>query len=117
MMRYTNWKDDALAIYLGFCNEDVTNVANSICLQDTPVSGGSVSYTHLDQNRLISKEASKWDGAKDAWVPYFKMYEPQATQRVTIVSGQTATVNFNNVLKRGSLEVTKTSESSFSTNL
>lgn len=37
-------------------------------------------------------------------------YEPQATQRVTIVSGQTATVNFNNVLKRGSLEVTKTSE-------
>ena len=37
-------------------------------------------------------------------------YEPQETQRVTIVSGQTATVNFNNVLKRGSLEVTKTSE-------
>ena len=37
-------------------------------------------------------------------------YEPQATQRVTIVSGQTATVTFNNVLKRGSLEVTKTSE-------
>ena len=37
-------------------------------------------------------------------------YEPQATQRVTIVSGQTATVNFNNVLKRGSLEVTKSSE-------
>ena len=37
-------------------------------------------------------------------------YEPQATQRVTIVCGQTATVNFNNVLKRGSLEVTKTSE-------
>ena len=29
---------------------------------------------------------------------------------MTIVSGQTATVNFNNVLKRGSLEVTKTSE-------
>lgn len=37
-------------------------------------------------------------------------YEPQETQRVTIVSGQTATVTFNNVLKRGSLEVTKTSE-------
>ena len=36
-----NWKDDALAIYLGFCNEDVTNVANSVCLQDTPISGGS----------------------------------------------------------------------------
>lgn len=37
-------------------------------------------------------------------------YEPQAVQRVTIVSGQTATVNFNNTLKRGSLKVTKTSE-------
>ena len=37
-------------------------------------------------------------------------YEPQAIQRVTIVGGQTATVNFNNKLKRGSLEVTKTSE-------
>lgn len=37
-------------------------------------------------------------------------YEPQATQRVTIVSGQTATVNFNNTLKRGELEVKKTSE-------
>ena len=37
-------------------------------------------------------------------------YEPQETQRVTIVSGQTATVTFNNVLKRGSLKVTKTSE-------
>ena len=35
-----NWKDDALAICLGFCNEDVTNVANSVCLQP-PVSEGS----------------------------------------------------------------------------
>lgn len=37
-------------------------------------------------------------------------YEPQSVQRVTIVSGQTATVTFNNVLKRGDLKVTKTSE-------
>lgn len=37
-------------------------------------------------------------------------YEPQAVQRVTIVSGQTSTVHFNNVLKRGDLTVTKTSE-------
>ena len=37
-------------------------------------------------------------------------YEPQESQQVTIVSGQTATVTFNNILKRGSLEVTKTSE-------
>lgn len=37
-------------------------------------------------------------------------YEPQKTRTVTIVSGQTSTVTFNNTLKRGNLEVTKTSE-------
>lgn len=37
-------------------------------------------------------------------------YEPQSTQRVTIIGGQTSTVTFNNVLKRGDLTVTKTSE-------
>lgn len=37
-------------------------------------------------------------------------YEPQEVQRVTIVSGKTSTVTFNNTLKRGSLKVTKTSE-------
>lgn len=37
-------------------------------------------------------------------------YEPQETRRVTVVSGQTSTVNFNNKLKRGNLTVTKTSE-------
>ena len=37
-------------------------------------------------------------------------YEPQEVRTVTIVSGQTATVTFNNTLKRGSLQVTKDSE-------
>ena len=37
-------------------------------------------------------------------------YEPQETRRVTVVSGQTSTVTFNNTLKRGNLTVTKTSE-------
>lgn len=39
-----------------------------------------------------------------------KKYEPQEVRRVTVVSGQTATVTFSNVLKRGDLTVTKTSE-------
>ena len=38
------------------------------------------------------------------------LYEPQESKTVTIVSGETATVNFNNTLRRGSLEVTKTSD-------
>lgn len=37
-------------------------------------------------------------------------YEPQETRKATVVSGQTSTVTFNNTLKRGTLEVTKTSE-------
>ena len=37
-------------------------------------------------------------------------YEPQSTQTVTVQAGQTATVKFSNVLKRGDLSVTKTSE-------
>ena len=37
-------------------------------------------------------------------------YEPQETRRVTVVSGQTSTVTFNNTLKRGNLTVIKTSE-------
>ncbi len=37
-------------------------------------------------------------------------YEPQAVQTVTIASGETATVTFDNVLKRGTLKVTKTAE-------
>lgn len=39
-------------------------------------------------------------------------YEPQQTQTVTLIGGKTTTVNFNNTLKRGSLEVVKTSEDS-----
>lgn len=37
-------------------------------------------------------------------------YEPQEVRQVTVISGQVATVAFHNMLKRGSLEVIKTSE-------
>ena len=37
-------------------------------------------------------------------------YLPQDVQRVTVIGGRTTTVTFNNVLKRGDLTVTKTSE-------
>ena len=40
----------------------------------------------------------------------YDQYTPQDTQRVTVVSGQVATVTFNNTLKRGSLAVTKNAE-------
>ena len=40
----------------------------------------------------------------------YDKYEPQESQRVTVLAGQMATVSFNNVLRRGELTVTKTSE-------
>ena len=40
----------------------------------------------------------------------YDRYEPQSVQRVTVIGGQTSTVTFSNVLKRGDLTVTKTSE-------
>lgn len=40
----------------------------------------------------------------------YDKYEPQESLQVTVVSGQTATVTFNNKLRRGDLTVTKTAE-------
>ena len=37
-------------------------------------------------------------------------YEPQKAQTVEVKGGETATVDFSNILKRGDLKVTKTSE-------
>ena len=31
------------------------------------------TYTYDTENRVTSKEASKWDSSKKAWLPYFKM--------------------------------------------
>lgn len=40
----------------------------------------------------------------------YDKYVPQESHHVTVLAGQTATVSFNNVLRRGDLTVTKTSE-------
>lgn len=44
----------------------------------------------------------------------YDKYEPQESRQVTVVSGQTATVTFNNKLRRGDLTVTKTAEDGLS---
>ncbi len=41
------------------------------------------------------------------------LYNPQQSKTVTVVSGQTATVTFNNTLKRGYLKVIKSAEDNF----
>lgn len=59
-------------------NEEVKNnlvVSRTIYKQD-----GNYLHNHMryefaydEQNRLISKTASKWDGTVDKWIPYFQM--------------------------------------------
>ena len=42
------------------------------------------TYTYDTENRVISKEASKWDSSKEAWVPYFKMDVSYANNEVEL---------------------------------
>ena len=42
------------------------------------------TYTYDTENRVTSKEASKWDSSKEAWVPYFKMDVSYANNEVEL---------------------------------
>ncbi len=61
-------------------------------------NGGQIQVDHLNPGVYTVTEQTE------------NKYEPQESRRVTVVSGQTATVTFNNVLKRGDLKVVKTAE-------
>ena len=42
------------------------------------------TYTYDNENRVTSKEASKWDSSKEAWIPYFKMDVSYANNEVEL---------------------------------
>ena len=42
------------------------------------------TYTYDNENRVTSKEASKWDSSKEAWIPYFKMDISYANNEVEL---------------------------------
>ena len=84
--------------------------------EDGVVSGISFNISGNGVNKTVTTGA---DGMVDVQLmpgvytvteQSIDRYEPQSVQRVTIVSGHTATVTFNNTLKRGSLEIIKNSE-------
>lgn len=70
-------------------NEEVKNdlvVAKTIFKQD-----GTYLYNHMryeftydNENRLTGKIASKWDGSKDKWIPYFKMSYQYDNDEITM---------------------------------
>lgn len=59
-------------------NEEVKN--NLVVSRTTYKQDGNYLHNHMryefaydEQNRLISKTASKWNGTVDKWIPYFQM--------------------------------------------
>ena len=85
--------------------------------EDGKVEGISFTITGNGVNKTVTTGAggviqidNLTPGVYTVTEQSYDKYEPQEVRRVTVVSGQVATVNFNNVLKRGDLIVTKTSE-------
>ena len=85
--------------------------------EDGNVSGISFTITGNGVNKTV-KTGSNGEIVIDNLSPgtytvteqNISYYEPQQSKTVTVVSGQTASVAFNNVLKRSDLKVIKTSE-------
>ena len=42
------------------------------------------TYTYDNENRVTSKQASKWDSSKESWIPYFKMDVSYANNEVEL---------------------------------
>lgn len=111
--------DDPVVFYVKIDTETYGTGHIKKTSEDGKVSG--ISF-HITGNGVDKTVKTKADGTVDIQLmpgtytvteQDIDKYEPQKSQKVTIVSGQTSTVTFNNKLKRGSLEVIKTSEDKF----
>lgn len=74
------------------------------------ISGNGVNQTVTTANGGKIQIDNLMPGIYTVTEQSYDKYEPQETHRVTVVAGQTAKVNFNNKLKRGELQVVKSSE-------
>ena len=74
------------------------------------IQGEGVDQTVKTTNGGVIQVDNLRPGVYTVTEAEYDKYVPQETRRVTVVSGQVATVTFNNVLKRGGLKVTKTAE-------
>ena len=109
---------DAVKAYL-----NVETPTGTIALKKTSEDGvvAGISFTikgenfnktvTTDENGNLTVEGL-FPGTYTITEQSIEKYEPQETQTITLIGGKTTTVNFNNTLKRGSLEVVKTSEDS-----
>ena len=74
------------------------------------ISGNGVNQTVTTANGGKFQIDNLMPGVYTVTEQSIDKYVPQEVLRVTVVAGQVATVNFNNVLKRGNLQVIKSSE-------
>lgn len=74
------------------------------------ISGNGVNQTVTTANGGKFQIDNLMPGVYTVTEQSIDKYVPQETHRVTVVAGQVSTVNFNNVLKRGNLQVIKSSE-------
>ena len=74
------------------------------------ISGNGINQTVTTANGGKFQLDNLMPGVYTVTEQSIDKYVPQETHRVTVVAGQVATVNFNNVLKRGELQVVKSSE-------
>ena len=74
------------------------------------ITGNGVNQTVTTKNDGVIQVDNLRPGTYTVTEQSANYYEPQKEKTVTVVSGQTATVSFSNVLKRGDLTVTKTAE-------
>lgn len=74
------------------------------------ITGNGVNQTVTTKNGGVIQVDNLRPGTYTVTEQSANYYEPQKEKTVTVVSGQTATVSFSNVLKRGDLTVTKTAE-------
>ena len=74
------------------------------------ISGNGINQTVTTANGGKFQLDNLMPGVYTVTEQSIDKYVPQEIHRVTVVAGQVATVNFNNVLKRGDLQVVKSSE-------
>jgi LPXTG-motif cell wall-anchored protein len=74
------------------------------------ITGNGVNQTVTTKNDGVIQVDNLRPGTYTVTEVVEDRYEPQTAKTVTVVSGQTATVSFNNTLKRGDLKIVKTSE-------
>ena len=81
------------------------------------IQGNGIDKTVKTANGGVIQVDNLKPGVYTVTETEYDKYIPQEVRRVTVVSGQVATVTFNNVLKRGSLKVTKTAEDGLTENM